>query len=71
MIVLTTSSIASSIDSVLSYGIVAVMPCGSCGTICPSHSARTSRMTSSEFASGATKMPMKVADSPFMRTDVP
>ena len=70
-IVLMTSLIASWIASVLSYGMVALMPCGSCGTISPSQTLRTSLMTSSEFASGATKMPMKVADSPLMRTEVP
>ena len=36
-----------------------------------SHSVRTFLMTSSEFASGDTKMPMNVAASPLMRTDVP
>ena len=47
------------------------MPSGSCGTISLSQTLRTSSITSSELASGETKMPMKVAASPLMRTEVP
>ena len=58
--------------SVLSYGMLACMPCGSCGMISLSQTLRTALITSSALASGETLIAMKVAVSPpLMRTEVP
>ena len=56
----STSSMASWMYSVESYGMPTFMPTGSCVWMSGS-SARTRLMTSSELAVGRTQMPMNVA----------
>ena len=65
--VVSTSSIASWMYSVESYGMPTVMPAGSCAWIA-GISSRTWRMTSSELAVGSTQTPMNVAVWPLKRT---
>ena len=65
--VLSTSSIASWMYSVESYGMPTFMPAGSCAWI-SGIASRTCLMTSSVFAVGSTQMPMNVAVWPLKRT---
>ena len=65
--VVSTSSMASCMYSVESYGIPAFIPAGSCAWM-PCIASRTRPMTSSELAVGSTQTPMNVAVSPLKRT---
>ncbi len=65
--VFSTSSIASWMYAVASYGMPARMPAGSCASM-PFISVRTLPITSSALAEGSTQMPMKVAAWPSKRT---